>query len=197
MDSVCSQSNSAPQFGHTVGQPAWFRFMYCGIGSRLASNHVAILRLSQRLSRSGTSVGTWAYSPPHAVFALMLAVVGAVILGVAALQLWEGRARPTPRCAMPTPDGSRACADEAGHLGWHHTIRARWFGAVWAPPAAVRPDVAPRKRPAPKTSAAPAKAAAAVLERSAATTPAPLGGEPLKFRVGAFGTRRPAGFQYR
>ncbi|KDF02188.1 hypothetical protein Y900_025460 [Mycolicibacterium aromaticivorans JS19b1 = JCM 16368] len=127
------------------------------------------------------------------IFALVLAVVGAVVLSAAGLQLWESRRRPAPRCAMPAPDGSRACADDAGHLGWHHTARARWFGAVWGPPAAQVRAAKPTAKPPALT--APAKIptpAVAVLE----PTPTCIGGKPILVQVGMLGTRRPKGYCY-
>lgn len=123
-------------------------------------------------------------------------------------------------CLMPAPMGDRLCLDEAGHQGWHHTVERRWFGSAWGPPATA-PTVVVEPAPAPSShdadisnlvsAAIPRAAKGRISDTTPAREPGPglpqiplprrfqtptpeparLGGPPLRFKVGAFGIRKP------
>lgn len=121
------------------------------------------------------------------LLALLLAMTGTGLLALSAV----GLSRPGPvsvppsdeACSMPSPDDSRRCTDHPGHAGWHHTEQAAWYGDVWAVDEHADTGLA-----APPAAS---RTATVLAVRKAPPVMTVSGRPPLKFKVGAMGTRRP------
>lgn len=118
--------------------------------------------------------------------AIGLFFTGLLLITVCISALRKPKADPYVQaniCEAPSPDDSLRCTQEIGHFGWHTSSGASWFGSAWecdqwadteqATIVEMEPTLAAEHWPKPDPY------------------PDIIGPAPLKFKIGAFGTRRP------
>lgn len=117
---------------------------------------------------------------------MALSIVGGMLISVSMYGLRRKRIPAAesewqmPLCATPSPDQALLCRQELGHPGWHEGGTKSWFGDCWFVEQSAtensgrgRPRRPLAKPPQPKPA-----------------HPNIIGPEPIKVRVGMFGTRR-------
>jgi len=133
---------------------------------------------------------------------MALSIVGGMLIPVSLYGLRRKQILVTeskwqmPLCATPSPDQSLRCKQELGHLGWHEDGMKSWFGDCWFEEQTVgikRLEYVGRSAATSKprrTQPKPPQAAPPKPPQPKPSYPNIIGPEPIKVRVGMFGTRR-------